>query len=482
MRRKFLSNLIFLLFLNLLVKPFWILGIDRSVQNVVGAEGYGFYYAILNFSFLFNILLDFGITNFNNRNIARHNHLLGQYLPNIIVLKTSLAVLYAIIVLASGLAIGYNGKQLQMLALLGINQFLLSFILYLRSNINGLLLLRTDSMLSVLDRLIVIAIMSILLWGNVTQVKVKIEWYVLAQTAAYTLTAITALIIVLRKTSLKLPRWNSSFIIQILKQSYPFAILVLLMTFYNRIDSVMIERLLPHEEGCRQAGIYASANRLLEAANMIALLFAGLLLPIFSKMTKEKESPEKLARMAFTILLFISITVAIISFFYSDQIMYLLYSEHQAESAIVFRRLMFGFVAISSTYVFGTLLTANGNLKQLNMVAASGILINLGMNLILIPFYKAAGAAIASIVTQFMMAFIQFLLVMKIFRFRFEVVYLFKNSGFIAGIFTAGFLSTLLHWHWIVNIVLFSLFSAALAISLRLISFKSFFRILRTEQ
>ena len=67
MRKKFATNLIFLFAANLLVKPFWIFGIDRVVQNKVGAEVYGTYFAVFNYSFLLSILLDFGINNFNNR-------------------------------------------------------------------------------------------------------------------------------------------------------------------------------------------------------------------------------------------------------------------------------------------------------------------------------------------------------------------------------------------------------------------------------
>ena len=61
MQKKFLTNLGLLVLVTLLVKPFWILFIDREVQNVVGTENYGFYFALLNFSFLFNILLGLGI-------------------------------------------------------------------------------------------------------------------------------------------------------------------------------------------------------------------------------------------------------------------------------------------------------------------------------------------------------------------------------------------------------------------------------------
>ena len=71
MQKKFVTNLGFLLLLNLLIKPFWLLGIDRAVQNTVGAESYGLYAALFNVSFLFNILLDVGITNYNNRNSYR---------------------------------------------------------------------------------------------------------------------------------------------------------------------------------------------------------------------------------------------------------------------------------------------------------------------------------------------------------------------------------------------------------------------------
>jgi O-antigen/teichoic acid export membrane protein len=79
MQKKFLTNLALLLFLNVLVKPFYIFGIDRTVQNTVGLEDFGFYFTIFNFAFLFNILLDAGITNFNNRNIAQHMHLLNKH-------------------------------------------------------------------------------------------------------------------------------------------------------------------------------------------------------------------------------------------------------------------------------------------------------------------------------------------------------------------------------------------------------------------
>ena len=83
MQQRFFRNLAFLLSLNLLIKPFWILGIDRGVQNAVGESDYGLYLSVFSYSFLFFILLDLGITNFNNRNIAQNNQLLSKHFAGI---------------------------------------------------------------------------------------------------------------------------------------------------------------------------------------------------------------------------------------------------------------------------------------------------------------------------------------------------------------------------------------------------------------
>jgi phosphatidylglycerophosphate synthase len=102
-KKKFVINLIFLLFLNVLVKPFWIFGVERSVQNIVGASEFGFYFSLFNFSLLLNIVLDLGIINFNNRNISQNPQLLGKHLSNIVSLKFILAIVYALLTISAAL-------------------------------------------------------------------------------------------------------------------------------------------------------------------------------------------------------------------------------------------------------------------------------------------------------------------------------------------------------------------------------------------
>ena len=493
MQRKFLTNLALLLFLNILVKPFYIFGIDRTVQNIVEATDYGFYFTIFNFAFLFSILLDAGLTNFNNRNIAQNQHLLQKHFSNLVVLKFLLAIVYVAVTFLVALIIGYNAAQLKLLAWVGFNQFLLSFILYLRSNVSGMLMFKTDSFLSVLDRILMILICGVLIWGNVTGGKFRIEWFVYAQTAAYLLTLAVAFAIVIRKAAFKKLSFNLPFFLVIIKRSMPFAILVLLMAIYNRVDSVFIERILKGDLGNQQSGIYAQAFRLLDAANQFAFLFAVLLLPIYSRMIKLKRPIEEMVRMPFSILITVAIIVAVGSFYYRQELMNLLYPRHLdepigdftarlGESSRIYGILMFCFLGTCTMYVFSTLLTANGNLKQLNLVALGGISINFALNIALVPVYQATGSAWASLTTQIVTSLLQVILVQYYFRFKVNYRFILTIILFTAGVILFNWISKKIPINWLYSLTFMVVLSFILAGLMRMVSIRSFIGILKQRE
>jgi len=490
MQKKFLTNLILLLGLNLLIKPFWIFGIDRTVQNVVGSENYGFYFAVLNFSFLFNVILDLGISSFNGRNIAQHNQLLKKYFSGILVMKMMLALAYGLFILLLGYIIGYDESQLYLLRWVAFNQILLSFIIYLRSNISGLLMLKTDSFISILDRFFMIAICSYLLWGRVSGSLFQIEWFVYAQTTAYLLTALIALAVVIGKSGFVKLRWDGAFLKLLIKQSYPFALLALLMSIYGRVDAVFIERLLGGDLGELQSGIFAKAFRICDAGNNFALLFAVLLLPIFSKMIKQNENVASLVKLSFSIIFVGSASVAIGSYFFDIEIMELLYTKHASETELLFQQrlvqaadvyriLIFSFVAVSANYIFSTLLTANGNLKQLNIIAFIAVLLSVILNFVLVPHYQALGSAYANLVAQgFTMVLVIFFSI-KFFSFKLNYRFLLSLFCFVIGIVLFNMLVKEIQVDWLYQFAIMMTCSLILAFVLRLFSLQSlmgFFR------
>lgn len=428
MQRSFILNLGLIILLNLIIKPFYIFGIDAEVQNQVGTSEYGLYFSLLNLTFLFNIILDFGIANYTSKTIAQYPNLVASYFSKLLSIKILLLGFYIIAIVLFAFLLGYEGMSLKIIGMLIVNQFLVATIQFTRANLNGLHRFKAEAILSVLDRTLLIVICSFLLWSDFMAGHFTIFSFVIAQMIAYGITAIISFLILYKNIKPLKLEFNKLYSISLLKSSAPYAILIFLMFIYNRIDAIMLERLLP--DGKIQAGIYAQGFRYLDAVNMIALLFAGLLLPIFARLIKEKKQVYKMVVTPFNLLIPGAILIGILGYYYADTIMQWRYIAFTDESAAPFSILILSFIPISLTYIFGTLLTANGNLKALNYMAVFGVILNLALNFILIPALKAEGASIATLITQSLTALIQIVIAYKLFKFKIDWVRLLKVAVF----------------------------------------------------
>jgi O-antigen/teichoic acid export membrane protein len=410
MRHTFVTNLILLLALNLLVKPFYILGIEAEIQNRVGPEIFGSYFALINFSFLLNILPDMGTSNWNTRHIAQNNHLLGKHFSRIFTLRLVLSAVYLVVIGLAAWLLNYSAQQLGILALLALCQLFACMIIYLRSNLTGMHLFKQDSLISVMDRALLVLMMALLLWGNFAGSQFKIEWLVYGQTIAYGLTCFTALFFVVRKSGVLKLDWNAPFSVSVIKQSTPYAALIFISAIAYRLDTVMLERL----QGQQQAGVYAMSFRFFEAVNMISYLFAVLLLPLYARMLKQRQDVGSLVRLGFQIMFCGIFIVAVTSGFYGKEILNLFYDHVEHGSSQTLFLLMCSSLFFSLQYIFGTLITASGKLKPLIMIAALGLVFNIILNSVLIPQQGPGGAALASCITQLVVLLAQIVLVQRL--------------------------------------------------------------------
>lgn len=405
MNREFLLNILFLLFVNLLIKPFYLFGIERTVQNQVHAGDYGLYFALFNLTLTLQILGDLGIQNFNNRHISQHGYLLSKYFPSMLLLKGILATFYfAVVILVARLS-GYQWSVFPLLLPIAFNQMLNSLLLYFRSNIAGLAMYRIDSLISVLDKLLLIIICLILFQ---TFPSFKIQWFVLAQTTSLSLTVLIAFLSFGNKLERLRFRINRAFLWMILKKSFPYALSVMLMGAYARLDGFLVERLIPN--GKLEADVYASAYRLLDASNMIGFLFAGLLLPMFARLLKERQPVDTLLKLSLQLILVGAITLVVATFFYRHEIMLALYAKATPHSGDVLGLLIMSFIPFCIIYIYGPLLTANQNLREMNRIFTIAVVLNLGLNFIFIPIYKSLGAAAIALLTQTFVAIGQMVL------------------------------------------------------------------------
>lgn len=482
MNREFLLNLMFLITVNLLVKPFFIFGIDLNVQNIVGAEVYGPYFALFNFSFMFSIFGDLGLQQYNNRHVAQHSYLLDKYFPTFLLLKTALAVVMLLIAFSVAWILQYSWASFYLLCFLLLNQVFIGLILFLRSNVSGLQHYRLDSFLSVLDKLLMILFCSFLIWGPY-QASFCIEWFIYAQTLAYGITMLIALAIVLSYMKQRLVfRWHWVTVLAIIKQTLPFALTVFLMTIYLRVDGVMIERLLPEKEGALQAGIYAAGYRILDAVNIIGLLFANLLLPMFAKMLKDKINIQDLTLLSFQLIFTITISFSVTTAFWANPIVEFLYAENTETIAPVLAMLVLCFNIMGTSYIFGTLLTANSNMREMNRIFVVGVLLNIITNFFLIQWYGAWGAALTTLITQGLIVLGQIVLVQKIFNFSLPKILFLRMFIFVMAVVLLNW--TILTWNaipWLFAYILCGLLSVVIAILIKIFELKSILSIFKTK-
>lgn len=408
MRQAFLLNIFLLLLVNVLIKPFFIFGIDLSVQNQTAPGAYGLYFALLNWTFLFQIVGDFGLQNYNTKHVSGHPHLLEPYFGRLLTLKILLSAGYFVVALLAALWIGrYSGAALGWLAMLLFNQILTQTTLFLRTNISGLGFYKIDSLLSSLDKFLMLLFCGAALWwwsvsGNGF---FPMEWFILAQTAALIVTVGGVAWVLALKRPVRL-RWqrgpyHRKVMLVLLRKSLPFAVVILLMSAYTRLDGIFLERLLT--DGALHNDVFAGAYRLLDALNMFGYLFASLLLPMFSKQLAAKTDIRPLTHLGFRLIWTGSFTACVAVTLHSYDLAALMFDADGGDiayRAAVSRILIWSFAAVCVTYIFSTLLTAGEQLRQMNRFFIGGIALDVALNFALVPTYKAIGSSVASVVTQ----------------------------------------------------------------------------------
>jgi len=359
---------------------------------MMGTGTYGMYKVLFNIAFLLQFVHEPGIQSYNSQNIAKNPDQLGFHLPRILGLKSILFVLYFVLAIGYFFVSGFDVQLLPLMVVIAINLFLSTLFLYLRTNIAAIGKYRIDSLLSSLDKLLMLVILGVLSWVPPFCERFEIIWLAYGQLAAFALSCLVALWILRKQLGQLSIKFSFDYAKKLIKWSAPYALILLTMSAYTRMDSIMLEHIL--DDGGQQSGIYEYGYRFLDALNMVGYLFAALLLPMYAANIKDHRIIKDLVDTGFRMM-----------------------------------------VSLSLAYIFGSLLVANNSLRRFNILLIGGVLLNFALNTYLIPSEQALGAAKATFVTQTLMTIGQVILVMTILKVKIDTRLLFIVVGF--GLFCA---------------------------------------------
>ncbi len=429
MKRLFLSNILILLVLNLLVKPLYIFGIDVQVQNSIGPEQYGLFFSIFNYTLLFQFVIEYGITNYVKREVSIDNSRAPMVFSGILMLKVGLALLYFLLIMAFAWAFHYTGVEIRLVLVVGLIQFLLTMVSFLRGIIIGLGRYRADSVFSVIDKIIMIVLLGWkLYWPGATPP--DLNFFVMTYLLSVVITFLLALVFLVFVLKVRWARPDRAMIRQLLIASTPYALITFLMGAYGRLDAVLLHSLLV--DGDFQAGIYAAGYRMLDAYLMFALLFANLLLPMLSSKQKEEEVFTDLMRFVIGLVMAGTIIIGIGGFIFRSEITQLLYHHSDEGWYNTLGLLFLTMIPVGLSTLYGTAILSFGRLKRMNILFTIGIVMSITFNVILIPVIKSEGAAVSAFCVNTVIALGETVIFQKESGFKPGVSFLIRLMAFLA--------------------------------------------------
>jgi O-antigen/teichoic acid export membrane protein len=212
------------------------------------------------------------------------------------------------------------------------------------------------------------------------------------------LTMALILIYTYKRQNLNLINWKASksISIKIIRESWPLIISSLAIIIYLKIDQIMLKQMLDEKE----VGFYAAAVQLCEAWYFLPTVITGSLFPaILNAKKKSTQLYEDRFQKLIDLLAWVSIGIAIPVFFFSEVIIELLYGNEFAASASVLAIYIWAGVPTFLSSATGQFLVAE-NLTKLTIVKnIPGVILNILLNLLLIPKYGIVGSAVATLVS-----------------------------------------------------------------------------------
>jgi len=365
--------------------------------RILGAAGYGKFTFALAFVSLLMIFSDFGLSPIVTREFAREKEKKEEFY-SIISLKILLAFATFVLILLSAFFI-VPGKDTQMIILI-LAFFLLinSFISICHSFFHARQKMEYEAWFETLQSLMIFGLGLFVLFRFPSVENLSY---------AYFFSSLVALIFVLLFFHFKIfplkIRWDFLVWKKFLKMSWPLALIGLFGVIYGYTDSVM----LGFWHMLAETGWYNAASKIVMAGLIPMGLIGASFYPALSKFSKEsKEKFQKAWNYELEIMILLALPLVVGGMLLAPKIIYSFYSLEFTPSILAFQILILtaGIIFLYRPF-YDAMIVLNQQAKTF-WITAVGAVVNVILNLILIPRYSLYGAAVATVITNFLILLI----------------------------------------------------------------------------
>lgn len=374
------------------------------VARILGATEYGKFTFALAFVSLFAIFSDLGVSSITIRELAREKEKEKEF-PSLLSLKTLLSIGTLILILIGSFFITLDPTIRGIIWILGVYIIISGFTGIIFAFFQARQRMEYEAFAKVLQALVVTGagFFVILNFPSIKNLSLS-----------YLLAALSALIFILFFSHFKVYRlrlgFNKTVWKNYLAMSWPLALAGVFGAIYGQTDSIM----MGYWGQITQTGWYNAAYKIVGITLIPAALISTSFYPALSKFFKEsKEKFQKAWNYYMEIMLFMALPLVIGGIALAPRIIDFIYDPSFTPSILAFQILLVTSGIIILTGPFGNALVISNQQKRVFWIALSGAVINIILNLILIPKYSLYGAAFTTVVTLFLVLFLLFKFTLK---------------------------------------------------------------------
>ena len=385
------------------------------IARMLGDINLGKYAFALSFSSIFVIFMDFGLGPILTREGAKDNNQINKYLGYVLGLKSILmigsVIAMVIIINILGKAEDFAAYDIQLVYIAGVVIILdtLTFTFY--SVYRALQKMQYEA-IGVLCYQIIIAGVGIYILSTGAQAMGAL----IAILAGSAFNFIYSFYLVFIKAKYR-PKIgiNKKIAFKLLKIAAPFALAGIFFKLNGSVDTVMLKTIV----GDRFVGWYNVAFKMTMALTVIPGAFATAFFPAMSYFFKhDKTKLKDIFEKSMVYLTILSLPIGIGVIIIAPELIISIYTDAFEASIIALQIFMVGIFFIFINYPIGNFLNAvnRQTINTINMGIA--LLLNIVLNIILIPKFTYIGAAIAAVSSSIFLVFLGLPWVYKIIKFN----------------------------------------------------------------
>lgn len=412
------------------------------ISRFLGITQYGSYTLLLAYGAILQIAADFGLYLTLSRNIVRHPNQENYYLSHITSLRlVLLAVTFGLGGLVSLVIPSLRGLiTIYPLVALGFIAQSLSQLMMGVYQKYGTIWRATAG--DIIGRLVQVAGIVLLGARGATLTSMTVLFTLSLAVAAYVHRQLLPPALRIR------PAFVWSAWRRLLAVSWPLGAVLVLNVIYFRIDTIILSLYRP----AAQVGLYGLAYRLVESCLFLPAMFGGLLLPhLSSAWLNDRASFSRYLQQGAAAVVWGAVFTVLTLAFFAEPVILLVAGPAFTAAAPLLRILSIALGVMFLGNFVSFSLVAAGRQRTLLIIAATGAVANVVLNLIFIPPYGAPAAALTTLVTEAIVALSASLAVLRTVRVAISPAYLARLTS--VTLITV-FIYTILPAHWPVLIII----------------------------